>query len=50
MQINSAIFNYLQKKLFFSIQYVHYWSDGAGNQFKIRYNLENLIYDKEDWF
>lgn len=46
---NSAIFNDLKNKLRFPIQYAHYWSDGAGSQFKNRYNLGNLIHHKDDF-
>lgn len=46
---NSTIFNDLQKKLLFPIQYAHYWSDGAGSQFKNRYNVGNLVHHKDDF-
>ena len=31
------------------VRVVHYWSDGAGSQFKNRYNLSSLLYHEEDF-
>ena len=31
------------------VREVHYWSDGAGSQFKNRYNLSSLLYHQEDF-
>ena len=32
-----------------SVKMVHYWSDGAGSQFKNRYNLASLLFHEEDF-
>lgn len=31
------------------VREVHYWSDGAGSQFKNRHNLSSLLYHQEDF-
>ena len=32
-----------------SVKMVHYWSDGAGSQFKNHYNLASLLFHEEDF-
>ena len=44
---NSAILENV--KLVTKVKKVHYWSDGAGSQFKNRYNLSSLLYHQKDF-
>ena len=32
-----------------AVRVVHYWSDGAGSQFKNQYNLSSLLYHEKDF-
>ncbi|EDO45444.1 predicted protein [Nematostella vectensis] len=44
---NAAIIDDIKQKINF--EKVHYWSDGAGSQFKNRYNLSCLLYHQRDF-
>ena len=36
-------------KKFTQVNKVHYWSDGAGSQFKNKYNLSSLLFHEQDF-
>lgn len=40
---------FLSVKQATTVKRVHYWSDGAGSQFKNCYNLACLLYHKKDF-
>ena len=46
---NSKIIGDVQAKLPWTIQFVHFWSDGAASQVKNRHNFANLVHHKEDF-
>ena len=45
---NSKILQDVGMKLPWKIERVHYWSDGAGSQFKNKFNFVNLLHHKSD--
>ena len=45
---NTAIINEV-KQLTQPVSKIHYWSDGAGSQFKNKYTLANLLYHEHDF-
>ena len=44
---NKAILKEVKK--FTQVNKVHYWSDGAGSQFKNKYNLSSLLFHEQDF-
>lgn len=44
---NKAILEEVKK--FTQVNKVHYWSDGAGSQFKNKYNLASLLFHEQDF-
>ena len=44
---NKALLDAVSKNIFF--KQVHYWSDGAGSQFKNRFNLASVLYHPHDF-
>ena len=44
---NKAILEEVKK--FTQVNKVHYWSDGAGSQFKNKYNLSSLLFHEQDF-
>ena len=44
--LNNAI---LEEVKFTPVNKVHYWSDGAGSQFKNKYNLASLLFHEQDF-
>lgn len=44
---NKAIHEEVTK--FTQVNKVHYWSDGAGSQFKNKYNLSSIMFHEQDF-